>query len=179
MRLFFGIPLEDKVKADIFEFLEKKGVLRKNYKWVKRDNLHITLKFLGEVKEHLLSALYDTGKKTAENFSEFQAFTQGFSGFPAPQRARVFFLEVKPEEKIEKLFIFLERELEKLGFEKERRKYHPHITLARIKGFVAIPELPYLKIQFKINEFCLYKSDLRKEGAVYTVLKTFSLKGVS
>lgn len=173
LRLFFGIPLDEEVKGKIFNFLKKQGLFKKNYKWVARENYHITLKFLGEVEEKYLKELFEIGERVSYRFKEFTASTGEFSGFPTKKRARVFFLDLKDKSKFKEVFNELERELVKLNFEKESREYHPHITLARIKGFESLPDLNSLILDLKVEGFALYESILRSEGPLYKILRFF------
>ena len=176
LRLFFGIPLDEEIKDKIYNFLKKQGLFGKNYKWVARENYHITLKFLGEVEEKYLDGLFKVGDKVSSQFKEFSAETGEFSGFPNKKRARVFFLDLKEKNKFREVFIQLEKSLMELDFEKERREYHPHITLARIKKFETLPDLKPLVLNLKIRGFTLYESILRREGPLYKILKFFPFR---
>ncbi len=176
LRLFFGIPLDEEIKDKIFNFLKKQNLFKKNYKWVAKENYHITLKFLGEVGEEYLDSLFKAGEKVGTMFTEFSVKTGEFNGFPAKKKARVFFLDLKEKDKFKEVFNELEKELIKLNFERERREYHPHITLARIKGFETLPDLKPLVLELKIRGFTLYESILRKEGPLYKILKFFPFR---
>ncbi len=176
LRLFFGFPLDEEIKDKIFVFLKKQNLFKKDYKWVAKENYHITLKFLGEVEENYVEELFKIGNKVSSIFKEFSAYTGEFSGFPEKRRARVFFLDLKEKDKFKEVFEKLEEELFKLNFEKEKREYHPHITLARIKGFEILPDLEPLVLNIKIRGFNLYESILRKEGPLYKILKLFSFR---
>jgi len=176
LRLFFGIPLDEEIKDKIFSFLKKHNLFKKNYKWVARENYHITLKFLGEVGEEYLDSLFKAGEKVSAMFSEFSVETGEFNGFPAKKRARVFFLDLKEKDMFKKIFIQLEKELVKLNFEKDKREYHPHITLARIKKFETLPDLKPLVLELRIRGFTLYESILRREGPLYKILKFFPFR---
>lgn len=176
LRLFFGIPLDEEIKYRIYNFLKKQNLFRKNYKWVARENYHITLKFLGEVEESYLASLFKAGEKVSLMFNEFFVETGEFNGFPTKKRARVFFLDLKEKDMFKKIFIQLEKELLKLNFEKEKREYHPHITLARIKRFETLPDLKPLVLKLKIKGFTLYESILRREGPLYKILKFFPFR---
>jgi len=103
LRLFFGIPLDEEIKYRIYNFLKKQNLFRKNYKWVARENYHITLKFLGEVEESYLASLFKAGEKVSLMFNEFFVETGEFNGFPTKKRARVFFLDLKEKDMFKKI----------------------------------------------------------------------------
>ncbi|MEO0291188.1 MAG: RNA 2',3'-cyclic phosphodiesterase [candidate division WOR-3 bacterium] len=176
LRLFFGIPLKEEIKEKIFEYLNKNKLLKKNYKWVQKENYHITLKFLGDVSEGLIEKLEKVGEEVASTFNIFSLYTSEFGGFPDIKKARVFFLSVKEVEKIERVFELLDNKLAHLNFERERRKYHPHITLARLREFESLPDLKPLELKLDIEGFSLYESILKREGPSYKILKYFPFR---
>ncbi|MEN3044186.1 MAG: RNA 2',3'-cyclic phosphodiesterase [Candidatus Hydrothermales bacterium] len=173
LRLFFGIPLEDDKKDKIFEYLKRLNLLKKDYKWVPKENYHITLKFLGEVEEKLVKDLDKIGKEMCLLFNSFSVLTDGFSGFPNRKKARVFFLDLKEKEKIIRIFKVLEDKITQLNFKREDREYHPHITLARLRNPESIPDIDPLEMEININGFSLYESILKKEGSLYKILNTY------
>ncbi|MEN3045685.1 MAG: RNA 2',3'-cyclic phosphodiesterase [Candidatus Hydrothermales bacterium] len=173
LRLFFGIPIEEDKKNKIFEYLKKHNVFKRDYKWVPKENYHITLKFLGEVEEKLVKDLDKIGEEISLLFNSFVVHTNGFSGFPNKKKARVFFLDLKEKREIAKVFEVLENKVSKLNFKREDREYHPHITLARLRHPESIPELEPLEIELNIDRFSLYQSILKKEGSLYKILNIY------
>ncbi len=125
-----------------------------------------------------INILLNTGEKVCKIFTPFQVETGEFSGFPDKKRARVFFLGFKNKGRISEVFSQLESELVRMNFEKEKREFHPHITLARIKKYDILPSLSPLNISFIIEGFSLYESILRKEGPLYKILKFFSFRRI-
>ncbi len=176
LRLFFGIPLNEEIKEKIFEYLDKNNLFKKNYKWVAKENYHITLKFLGDVDGSLVERLEEVGNEVALSFEPFSVYTYKLGGFPDRKRARVFFLSLKDTDKIEKVFELLDNKLTSLNFEREERKYHPHITLARLREFESLLDLKPLELKLDIEGFSLYESILKKEGPFYKILKYFPFR---
>ena len=147
-------------------------------KWVETTNLHLTLKFLGdtlpgqveEVKKHLE---YITWKKT-----DFQITLKGLGFFKSKGHPRVLFARVHDFEPLELLAEEIDKQLEKTGYERDRRKFKPHLTLARIKYLKNIREfyrvIDKLKDTFfqkaNVSEITFYKSNLTPQGPVYEPL---------
>lgn len=177
MRTFIALDIPDNIKEKIFIYFDKEREKWREMKWVEKENLHITLKFLGEVEEEkipLISKILDDVSKRFESFN-LKLDKVGF--FPSLKSPRVLWVGVYPEENVKKLFDFLEKELEKLGFERERREFHPHITVARFKKRnIFKMEEKKLGDSFKANEVVLFKSNLTPDGPIYTPLKKVRLK---
>ncbi len=173
MRLFVGIPADEVLKKEIKNFYEKER--KPKGSWVKIENLHITLKFIGEVEENKLKEVLKILKPT--NFKELPF--EGASAFPNEKRPRVLFLKFKEDEE----FLNYQRELENkfkvLGFEKEEREFKIHLTLARFKFppdrrefEECLKKLNLFSFSpFKINEIVLFQSILKPEGPTYIPLE--------
>jgi 2'-5' RNA ligase len=147
-------------------------------KWVKKENLHITLKFLGETDKK--TAIEDKMKEIAEEFSSFNVSLRKIGAFPSSKRAKILWVGVEEgmEELIE-LFSTIENKLSPLGFEKEVRKFTPHITFARVKkGNYSLPEqIDFSFDSFPVNEVALFKSTLTPKGPIYEILSSIPLGG--
>lgn len=171
MRLFIGIPLEKKLVNEIYSLYNKFKNL-KNAKFVKKENLHITLKFLGEVEEEKITLIKNAIDNSILNFEKFFISTNKISGFPEEKRAKVIWFNVyKNSEKIEFLFNNLETYLEKIGFKKEEKKFVSHITIARVKEGANIEfAVKNFNFEFKseVLSMALFQSVLTPSGPVYT-----------
>ncbi len=167
MRLFLGIPLTGPQQEKIISLYP--GF--KNVKPVKRENLHITLKFLGEISGDNTDKIKAAMASACFGAERFVARTCFFSAFPREERARIIWAGVDDKKGVlRKIYKRLEQELGKAGFEKDKRKFVPHITVGRARRPAAIKN--YLKkIRFDIcidaESVVLFESDLKKEGAVY------------
>jgi len=150
-------------------------------KWVKRNNLHITLKFLGNVEESLLPKIKTNAQAAIEGQSRFQVNVDKLGSFPHMGYPKViwFGLSSAPEE-IYRLHNELEEQLTKLGFSKEDRDYVPHVTLGRtkdknngkIKDLGKKLQKTRMEESWKvtINKLTLMESQLRSKGPVYSPL---------
>jgi len=151
-------------------------------KWVPAENLHVTLKFLGE-------SAVDTGGiinalKTVRQ-EKFQAELRGLGCFPNLKHPKIIFAAVgEGASQLKTLASAVEDALEPLGFAKEERGFHPHITIGRVKcpGKTAskiaekmIGQEGVIFGKFSVDRFCVMKSDLRPRGPVYTKIAELQL----
>jgi 2'-5' RNA ligase len=179
-RLFVAIELPDDAKQELGKLqnkLHNEGL--DGVKWVFPQSLHITLKFLGytdqEKVEEINHALNSVSK-------QFDAFTIGFKrlgAFPALSRARVLWTGLTGEiGRLQMLAGEVERAMNDLGFEEEKRKYSPHLTLARVQPSTTpfeqqkiaevIGGMEYTSlVQVRVNAISLMRSHLSSSGASY------------
>ncbi|MBL8154271.1 MAG: RNA 2',3'-cyclic phosphodiesterase [Anaerolineae bacterium] len=176
-RLFVAIDLPDPVKDDLTELCY--GI--RGVRWVKREQLHLTLRFIGDVEDDLLDTLSDAlGQVRAAPFS-FQL--QGVGQFPPRGAPRIIWTGVKAPPDLKRLHGQIESVLQPLGIDPEDRPFSPHITLARLKEAPASESLRQFfgrHVHFKsapipVSRFVLYSSLLAPEGPTYTVEGQFAL----
>jgi len=178
-RLFLGLnipPTQKKVLSraqSVFEPLIQAKLVEEN-------NFHITLKFLGYVEENDISKIKEILSNT--DFEKFFCELNGFGVFPKPSYPRVLWVGVKQGfDKITKLHYIIDEKLNTLGFPYDER-FHPHVTLARIKKvlnkqvFMKEMNKQFLLEPFEINEFTLFESKLSPKGPKYIKLMSFGLK---
>jgi 2'-5' RNA ligase len=177
MRLFFGIGLPAYIRQQILVFTEILRPQLPRMKWVQAHNLHVTLRFLGEVEESRVASVCMQARDAAARLSQFQVTFGELGAFASPSRARVFWWGLSggvPEST--RLFNRLEEGLERLGFEPERNRYHPHLTLARLRYVDSLPLKsfsPPVGISFTASSFTLYQSSLTPQGPIYKIVEEF------
>ncbi|MEK6875751.1 MAG: RNA 2',3'-cyclic phosphodiesterase [Nanoarchaeota archaeon] len=185
MRCFIAIELPEHVKARIFhefEIIKNSGVVIGNF--VEKNNLHLTLKFLGDVNEEQILQIKEKLSVIGSKFSAFEAETGEFGFFPSEEYIRVLWSEVRDKNnEIRNLNENIESSLNEIGFASENKEFTSHITTARIKliknksiFFEKIKKIKKIKEKFKIKEFVLIKSELTRQGPVYKILEKFSLR---
>lgn len=134
MRLFIALNLPADIKAHL---QQTQDILKKcavEAKWVETKNLHITLKFLGEIKEESKTEkIKEIIAAGGRRFNSISVSLTNFGFFPNENRPRVFFIATDKEDSLKNIADFLEDKLEPLGFAKENR-FKSHITLARLKS---------------------------------------------
>lgn len=175
MRLFIAIDLPKEIKDYLFE-IEKK-VKEAKITWVSKKNLHLTLKFLGEVQEkdlpRIKQQLHIQHPRLKVNLNKI-----GF--FPSAKDPRVIWVSVEPEEEI----IALQQKIDAqfLSHFSDEQKFQAHLTIGRIKSIrrksdfeQSIKSIGLEKKYFEINSFSLMKSELTKLGPIYETLETLYL----
>ena len=154
--------------------------------WVKPENVHLTLRFLGEISPEAVRLVMGAAAATAAGAAPMTLTIKGLGVFPDARRPRVVWAGLGG--RAQSLIDFqsgLEENLANVGFEKEQRRFTAHLTLGRIKK--PIPPAKVISAldacaglssrEFSADRLVLYKSELRPEGAAYTVLQAFPLDG--
>jgi 2'-5' RNA ligase len=149
-------------------------------KWVAPERMHLTLRFIGEADGTLLT---DVCRALAEvEGAPFELRLEGVGRFGVRKRVNQLWAGVAPNEDLQRLQRRLEGALTALGLEPEGRRYHPHVTLARLKaapaqrvaGFLAEHSL-FESESFAVEDFVLYSSLLAQSGAIYRAEAEFPL----
>lgn len=184
LRAFVAIKLPDAIidhTRALQDALKDHGL---KLKWVKTSNLHLTLKFLGDIPEADATAIGEAVQTAAGDVAPLALTIQGMGVFPGIKRPRVLWTGFGGEvERLKELQIRIEEQLEALGYQREKRGFKAHLTLARIKGAVspqhllkAMEAVGHFEPQsFTARKLILFKSDLRPTGAVYTPLERVEL----
>lgn len=177
MRTFIAIEMPKEIKEILLE--AQKQINTEKAKIRPAKAFHLTLKFLGEVEEKKIEDIKSALKEI--KFEKFNTALTEIGVFPNESYIRVVWAGLDDSKgKIKKLQQEIDEKFQKLGFKKDTR-FHPHVTLARVK-FVKdkqdfIKDLKEMKIKkesFQITEFKLIKSILTPEGLVYEDLASFS-----
>lgn len=184
IRTFIAIELPVHVIDSIKNV--QKGIKSHGLKlrWVQPENIHLTLKFLGDIALDDVDAIGDALKDAASSFSGISLHGKRVGVFPNLRRPKVMWVGVGGE--IGELLALqsrIESNLEEKGFPKEKRKFKGHLTIGRVKGSLNEDKLmsalrefsEYTSEPFAAEEFVLFKSDLKPAGAVYTRLMTIPL----
>lgn len=147
--------------------------------WVRPENIHLTLRFLGDIPIRSVAPVLSCIKSSADGIKAINLAVQGLGVFPNITRARVIWVGMGGEtDRLADLHDHLEGELDKIGFVHEERRFTPHLTLGRIKRPVS-PEIlagalgefgMFSPVPFTAREIYLIKSELTKNGPIYTEL---------
>ena len=184
MRLFFAVKISDAIKADVAAAIQTFPLRNPPWRWIQTANMHLTLKFLGEVDEGLVPDLKEIGADAATLVKPFRVVYGAFGGFPHLSRPRVIFFEAKEGTKeLAEIARVLETGVEPLGIPRENRPFTAHLTLARIKEplprgmaerLASVLPLPPTSAQ-DVDRFVLMQSHLAREGATYEEIGSFPL----
>ncbi len=169
------IPLKEKISSINKSFLDL-------VKWESEINFHMTLFFIGEVNEtglnKIRSGLNIIGKEL--QISDMEFTYKGIDAFPKLKFPRVIILDVTNNDgKVFELSDTINSALKEHGFISDK-KFHPHITLGRVKrdrkiDLTGVRDSVSSDLSFKINNFCLMKSELKSSGAEYSILEEYKL----
>jgi RNA 2',3'-cyclic 3'-phosphodiesterase len=191
IRTFIAIELPDSIRQQLnqieLQIQAKAGEAgRRGVRWVPTGNMHLTLKFLGEVSTANIQALAGMLQTEAGRYAPFD-FTIGELGaFPNARRPRVIWVGADAPAALMGLQKAIEAETRLLGYPAEERPFSPHLTLGRIAQNAHSEEvaqvaraLGEMKVGrlgvVRVEKVHLFKSDLRPSGAVYTSLHSFQL----
>lgn len=131
MRLFLALPVHP--RGELVEILNQLGRMGRNVRPIRPEQLHLTLKFLGDVSTDRIDLLCEAVDEIARETSPFHWSIQGRGAFPDNERPRVVWAGCLPVDPINHLAEVIENRLAAEGFERERQAFHPHITLARVR----------------------------------------------
>lgn len=179
-RLFVAIDLPDAVKDQILSLREQD---LPPGRWSRREDLHLTLHFIGDVPEAVARAYQRVLGDV--NAVAFELRIQGLGQFPINDRPRVIWAGVQNTPELRALHEAIGAALESEGFRRERRRFHPHITLMRFRkpirrGLASRwlnAHIDFHVEPFRVEQFALYESDLQPSGAVYSKRGVYGLTG--
>ena len=181
MRTFVAVEIS--LPAELRSMLRQFREMGRAVKAVESAATHITLKFLGDTPLDLLAEIAKAIESAMGSREAFELELKGIGAFPHWGRPQVVWAGVFPEEPLVHIAEALENALEPLGFPRERRAFHPHLTLARIKAKPPA-ELKEIADAHETESFgtqiidtvIYYQSELKPAGPVYTPLSTIILQ---
>ena len=162
--------------ADLREALGD-GLIR----WVPAHNVHLTLKFLGDVSASSLELIKQMMITEASQFAAFDLQVDGLGCYPNPRRPRVLWVGLTAPAELASLQRAIEAATSRLGYESEEREFSPHLTIGRVRQNVSSGDVHKIRTAIencrigllgstRIDAIHLYKSELRPEGSIYTKL---------
>ncbi len=179
MRLFIGIDLNDEVRDYLYNIEKTIGNSQARVSWMVKKNLHITLKFLGEIGDSKVEELRERLRKI--KFSKFKLKLDRFGVFPDEKYIRVIWVGVNPVDKLNELQRKVDEET--LDFSIEKMEFIGHLSLGRVKSIKnkegLLREIKGIEVQnleIDVNEFKLFKSVLSKDGAKYFEIEKYELE---
>ncbi len=191
MRTFVAIEFSPKIRGKIGEIIEYFKTQTPDYalKWVEPQNLHMTIKFLGEVSEEHLRTIKDVLSDTLKGRSAFEIEVTGMGMYPSTQKPRVIWLGIKGSEPLKDIHQSLDQALQKASIPPDKRGLSPHLTIARVRRNVEtliVQDIGKTLSQFKIDSLgkctidriVLYKSTLTPSGPIYDPLLSIPLDKV-
>lgn len=179
VRAFLAVEIPQHVRKHVWRIVEDEKHNDMPIKWVKLENMHITLKFLGEIDEKQQADISSTIKQIVGKHESFAVNLKDIGCFPNPKYPRVLWVGVeKGSEALCTLAREIDEQLVRLGFKQEKR-FHPHLTIARMRKPCVIDKILRHSIvtdTFKSEAVVLCKSTLTPQGPIYEPLEAFPLK---
>jgi RNA 2',3'-cyclic 3'-phosphodiesterase len=181
LRVFTAVEITPEIRGTALRLMERLRVAPVKVTWTKAENLHYTLKFLGDVPAERTAEICRAVQEAASPFSSFEVVAAGAGAFPSTSHPRTLWLGVSDgAEPMELLNQALERLLEPLGFPKEHRRFTAHLTLGRVRGgspsgFQQLAELLKKHADFDagamtVDSVTIFASTLGRDGPTYEIL---------
>jgi 2'-5' RNA ligase len=190
LRAFIAIEIPLEIREAVYKATTslQKGI-GSAVRWVPVENLHLTMKFLGDVSPTNVEMLSQMLRAEADLFPCFDLRLHGLGSFPNLKRPRVIYIGVQAPATFEGLQRGIESASRKLGYESEERGFSPHLTIGRVRQNAAAAEQQTIRRTLeetridslgtaRVDSVHLYKSDLKSAGSVYTRLYTAPLKKI-
>lgn len=189
IRSFIAIELPDELKLALTRLQDQlKSGSRVPVKWVDPYSTHLTLKFLGSINTDMVGSITIALEEAVRGISPFHLETRGVGTFPNLKRVQVVWVGITGEvDRLSQLQQRIESSLSPLGFTPESRPFTPHLTLARLRDQATTDERQSLGqliastvfetvCQIYVDSIHLMKSQLTREGAVYSRISSIKLK---
>lgn len=188
IRSFIAIAVPAEVQQRLVELQAKLKAHGGRVRWPRPENIHLTLKFLGDTDEHLVDEIAGRLRQATASLSPFRLQIGGVGTFPNLKAPRVIWVGATSEsDHLALLVRHIEEQMSALGFSKERRPFSAHLTLGRVKDLHGIqPIIAGLREferfeggAFLVDTIFLIKSELHPSGSIYTPLKKIKIGGQS
>jgi 2'-5' RNA ligase len=185
IRAFIAVPVTDEIKVLVGDLEQDLRTVGADVKWVEPKNLHITLKFLGNIAQADVEGLTGALERVVAGVRAFEVVVSGAGTFPPGRRPRVVWVGLADgREQLTDLGVKVEEACGTLGFEREKRAFRPHLTIGRVRrGSRALPELAdeisrvaFNPLKLGVDSINLVRSRLSPRGPTYTLLEGFALE---
>ena len=158
-------------------------------RWVPAQNIHLTLKFLGDVAPTSLDLIKQMLLAEASQFAAFDVRVEGLGCYPSPRRPRVLWIGMTAPSELASLQRAIETAAARLGYEAEERGFSPHLTIGRVRQNASATDVHNIRAALdltrvgvlgnvRVDAIHLFKSELRPEGSAYTKLFSAPLREI-
>ncbi len=185
LRCFIAVSLPATLRSAIGEVVGKLRGIGADIKWVSDENLHLTLKFLGETDEELVDEIRNALIDKLSHYAPFYIKIGGVGYFPGGRNPRVIWVGIEDPGVLEDIYKDIENAVAKLGYPREKRPFSPHLTIGRVRSPKRVAEVIRRLEEFRaitfdefvLREVTLMKSELKPGGAEYSGLAEIPLEG--
>lgn len=188
MRTFIAIELPQEVRGSLSQLQNQLKTTGADVKWVEPKNIHLTLKFLGDIDDERLDKIKTILEDTVENKNTYLLRLSSIGAYPKINYPRVIWIGAEEgDNQTQEIAKILEEKISKIGIPKETRPYSSHITIGRVRSSLNRQKLVWNlcalenklseeNLEFWVNKITLFKSTLTPKGPIYEVLKEVNLK---
>jgi len=185
MRAFVAVEMSQPIRDDVGRLIERLRGAGGSIKWVRPENLHLTLKFLGQIGEDAVPRAIAILRECVEGAAPFALEVRGAGAFPTPSRPRVLFVDAHDEPPtLAGVARRLDKAMTDVGVPSEKRGFRNHVTIGRVRKPSSMAEMAAELGKaaergfgtMTVEEVILMKSDLRPDGPVYTPVERVALK---
>ncbi|HEX5702134.1 MAG TPA: RNA 2',3'-cyclic phosphodiesterase [Pyrinomonadaceae bacterium] len=182
-RTFIAIELPGDVRARVAQHIAslRRELPDVRASWSREDNLHLTLKFLGNVPVTDITRVSDAVARATKSVSSFELTISECGTFPAHGRPGVIWIGAQASG-LQSLHAAIENELAQAGFTRDSRPFHPHLTVARLRHSQGARELAdlhkssaFVPVAFSVSEVVVFRSELLKQGSKHTAISRHNL----
>lgn len=186
-RIFVAIDIFREARNKVSSYIDdlRAAFPKVRVGWVKAEKLHLTLKFLGDINDEQLERVKEGVAKAAIHFVPFRLRIESTGVFPSAKKARTLWLGLEEKKNnLQEIVNLLETEFKNTGFATEKRNFHPHLTIGRLREPQKSMELVKLHlasqfdvVEFEVTEIVVYESKLLPNGSVYEAVSKVTLDG--
>ncbi|MXZ74676.1 MAG: RNA 2',3'-cyclic phosphodiesterase [Gemmatimonadetes bacterium] len=184
MRTFIAVEVPDSARDRIAQLVNRFKTTGTDIKWVEPDNIHVTLKFLGNIGTDQPAVIRDGLSAALDSAGAFDLKLGRIGAFPDMNRPRVFWVSIiEGRKELVAMQQRIEAELHARGFVREERPFSPHLTIGRVRsprGLAKltdlIGEMAFETEPFTVKRAAVVKSDLKPDGPLYTVIDHVELE---
>jgi len=186
IRSFIAIKVPDLITPQVVKLQNSLKEAPVKVRWVEPQNLHFTLHFLGDTDPQEIPDIVKKIKEEVGIFAPFSLNLAGVGAFPREGKVKVVWAGVgRGRQEMQKLQPLVLKGLEKAGIDIGENRFHPHLTLGRVKNksntrplrLLMEKERGFSSSDFSVSSIQLMKSQLTPEGPIYTVLEEICLRG--
>lgn len=184
-RIFIAVDLTDELRKELGALIRPLRGFGADIRWTPEENMHLTLKFLGDTPESRIQEVGEALEAVAADQESFRLVFGGLGAFPDTRNPRILWVGLAAgQEEMARLALAVETRMVRLGFAKEERPFSPHLTLGRVRSpknlesfLRAFQETKYHSdLSVMVDHLTLYQSTLTPEGSVYRALQRVDFK---
>ncbi len=175
MREFIAIELPGFLKQSLISVKDQLDTGDAKVKWVRPENMHLTIKFLGEIDEEQEKEIAESIENAVSRIQPFNLGIENIGAFPRISNPRVIWAGINKNDILDGIFEKIEKAAVNVGIPPEKRSFSPHLTLGRVKFMKKGSSLPqkfkdveFESVEIPVSKIVLFRSKLTPEGPIYT-----------